>query len=98
LAITHFLTLGNIFAAIAILNLWTFMLFGLDKIRAESGAWRVAESSLLLLAFVGGSIGAYLGRAVFRHKTCKQPFTSQLHKIAIFQGLVISGGAGWLFA
>ncbi len=96
--LTNFLTLGNIFAAIAILNLWTFMLFGLDKIRAENGAWRVAESSLLLLAFVGGSTGAYLGRAVFRHKTRKQPFTSQLHKIAIFHGLVIAGGAGWLLA
>jgi uncharacterized membrane protein YsdA (DUF1294 family) len=95
---TPFLTIGNIFAAFAILNLWTFMLFGLDKIRAENGAWRVAESNLLLLAFIGGSIGAYLGRAVFRHKTRKQPFTSHLHWIAIFQGLAIAGGAGWFFA
>jgi uncharacterized membrane protein YsdA (DUF1294 family) len=68
-----------------LVNLWTFMLFGLDKIRAEEGTWRVSEGTLLIWAFLGGTIGAYAGRAIFRHKTRKQPFSSHLHQIAILQ-------------
>ena len=36
-----YLTAPNIIAAIAVVNVWTFMLFGLDKIRAEEGSWRI---------------------------------------------------------
>lgn len=43
----QYLTPTNILAAFALVNLWTFMLFGLDKIRAEAGTWRVSEGTLL---------------------------------------------------
>ncbi|ODS99888.1 MAG: hypothetical protein ABS49_07085 [Erythrobacter sp. SCN 62-14] len=33
----------------------------------------------------GGIGGAYAGRALFRHKTRKQPFSAQLHLIACAQ-------------
>jgi uncharacterized membrane protein YsdA (DUF1294 family) len=79
------LTLPNILAAFALVNLWTFLLVGLDKIRAGAGSSRVSEGTLLIWAFFGGIIGAYAGRAVFRHKTRKQPFSSHLHQIAILQ-------------
>ena len=69
--------------ALFIMNAWAFMLFGWDKICAESGRWRIAESTLLGIAFCGGSFGAYLGRAVFRHKTHKQPFSDNLFLIAV---------------
>lgn len=59
------------------------MLFGWDKICAESGRWRIAESTLLAIAFLGGTIGAYLGRILFRHKTSKQAFSDNLFTIAI---------------
>jgi uncharacterized membrane protein YsdA (DUF1294 family) len=42
-----YLTAPNIIAAIAAVNVWTFMLFGLDKIRAEEGSWRISEGTLL---------------------------------------------------
>lgn len=92
----HFPTLANIIAAVIILNIWTFLLFGIDKLRAEGGASRVSEDGLLLCAFLGGTAGAYAGRAVFRHKTRKQPFSSRLHGIAVLQ---LAGGAvaaGWM--
>jgi uncharacterized membrane protein YsdA (DUF1294 family) len=92
------LTLPNALAAFALVNLWTFMLFGLDKIRAEEGTWRVSEGTLLIWAFLGGTIGAYTGRAVFRHKTRKQPFSSNLHQTAIFQIFAAALAGGWMLA
>lgn len=69
--------------AIFLINAWAFMMFGWDKICAENGRWRVAESTLLGIAFVGGLLGAYLGRMVFRHKTRKQEFSDHLFMIAV---------------
>ncbi len=90
------LTPANIVSGAIIINVWTFMLFGIDKTKAEGGAWRISEGSLLFWAFVGGTAGAYAGRMVFRHKTRKQPFSGQLHGIAIFQLFASAVGAGWL--
>ncbi len=73
------------------------MLFGFDKQHAEAGRWRIAESTLLGMALTGGSLGAYAGRAVFRHKTRKMPFSRRLHQIAIGQAFTAMVAAGWLF-
>ena len=96
--ITTLLTVPNGLAAFALVNIWTFMLFGLDKIRAEEGVWRVSEGTLLAWAFFGGTIGAYTGRALFRHKTRKQPFSSYLHQTAIFQVFAAALAGGWMLA
>ena len=85
----------NFVLAFCILNVWTFMLFGFDKQHAEAGRWRIAESTLLGLAVCGGTIGAYAGRAIFRHKTRKVPFSRSLHQIAVSQSFLIVSGAGW---
>ena len=50
-------------------NLVSFSLYGLDKLKAKKGLWRIKESTLLLVALLGGSLGALLGMEVFRHKT-----------------------------
>ena len=50
-------------------NLVSFTLYGLDKLTAKKGLWRIRESTLLLIAALGGSVGALLGMEVFRHKT-----------------------------
>lgn len=93
-----FLTPANLVTAYIAVNFCTFAAFGIDKMKAEAGKWRIAESTLLMLAFLGGSPGAYVGRSLFRHKTRKQPFSNMLHSIATFQGLLIAGGGGWLLA
>lgn len=76
---------ANIITALAVMNFLAFAAFGIDKARAEQGAWRIREETLLQLAFFGGTLGAYAGRAVFRHKTRKQPFCGRLHFIAGLQ-------------
>ena len=90
------LTPTTLTAAFIALNLLTFAMFGIDKAKARAGSWRVAESTLLMLAFVGGTLGAYAGRAVFRHKTRKQPFNSNLFAIAVVQVLGLGLGLGAL--
>ena len=54
-----------------LINIVTFVVFGLDKLLAKHPRFRqrVPEKNLLLLAVVGGSVGALLGMLVFRHKT-----------------------------
>ena len=54
---------------LAVINLATFAVYGVDKRRARRHQWRIRERTLLLLATLGGSLGAWAGMAVFRHKT-----------------------------
>lgn len=79
---------------LVILNGVTFAAFGSDKKKAIDGLRRTPEIDLLILAAVGGVIGAYAGRAYFRHKTRKQPFSNRLHLTILVQaGLLF----GWFF-
>lgn len=85
-------TIGCLFL---LLNIWTFMVFGFDKLRAEAGVWRISESTLLTLAFIGGSAGAIAGRRFFRHKTRKQPFASNLDSIVSLHLVLLLGYIGY---
>ena len=91
----HLLTPTNIAAALIAINVIAFAAFGLDKAKAKRGHYRIAESTLLLFAFLGGTPGAYAGRSLFRHKTRKQPFNSNLFSIAVLQMLALGGLIGW---
>ena len=61
--------------SILILNVVTFFVFGIDKFKAKKSLWRIPESTLLILAAVGGSVGAYLGMKVWHHKTLHKKFS-----------------------
>lgn len=91
-------SVANGITALIGINFISFAAFGIDKMKAESGRWRISESTLLMLALAGGSLGVYAGRAAFRHKTRKQPFSGQLHGIAVFQALILAIGGSWLAA
>lgn len=84
----------HLLIALAVLNAATFAAFGIDKARAVGGARRTAEATLLWLAALGGTPGAYAARALLRHKTRKQPFSRRLHTIAGLQVLALV--AFWL--
>ena len=55
-------------------NVITFVVYGIDKLKAKKGKWRVPETTLLLLAIVGGSVGAWCGVKVWHHKTMYAKF------------------------
>ena len=71
-----------------IASLVTLAVFGWDKFRASRGGWRVAENTLHLLCLLGGWPGGLLGRALFRHKTQKQPFTAVFWATVVVNTLI----------
>ncbi len=72
-----------------IINVVTFFTYGIDKYKAKFAKWRVPEATLLLLAVVGGSIGAWCGMRVWHHKTMHKKFKYGVPVIFILQ-LVIA--------
>lgn len=70
---------------LAFVNGWTMLRFWQDKRRAIAGERRISEADLLALALLGGSPGALLARKLFRHKTRKEPFSTQLFVIVALQ-------------
>ena len=58
-----------------IINAAGFLLMLVDKWKAKKNRWRVRESTLLLVAALGGSIGSLAGMYLFRHKTQHLKFT-----------------------
>lgn len=57
----------------AVLNIFSFLTFADDKLKAKSNSWRTSEKRLLVYAFVG-PIGALAGMKLLRHKTQKIKF------------------------
>ena len=54
---------------LAALSLLALILYRADKTKARKHKWRIRESTLLTLGFIGGAPGALLGMKLFRHKT-----------------------------
>ena len=63
-------------------NCITFILFALDKLRAQAGRWRTSEATLLWATLLGG-VGAFAARRLTRHKTRKQPFRTRFQVFAV---------------
>ena len=56
------------------INIIAFIVYGIDKLKARKNLWRIPESTLLLIAVIGGSIGAWMGMYVWHHKTMHLKF------------------------
>lgn len=64
----------NVIIYACVINVIAFFMYGFDKQKAKRRQWRIPESTLLGVAVIGGSIGAFLGMQIFRHKTKKPKF------------------------
>lgn len=89
LEVQNIFTIKNIIIYLLIINVIAFLAMLLDKKKAEKGKWRIKESTLLILAVIGGSVGAIAGMHTFRHKTQKTRFFIGLPVILILQILII---------
>lgn len=76
-------------AYLLIINIITFLLFIIDKRKAQKQEWRIKEMKLYTYSFLGGSVGALLAMYLVRHKTKKQSFVLGIRLMIIMQVIVI---------
>lgn len=81
---------------LAVINLTGFAMMGIDKRRAVKKRWRIRESTLFLVALIGGSAGCLIGMRTFHHKTKHWYFVYGMPAILILQ-LLLAAAAVWAF-
>ena len=64
-----------LYSYLLIINAAGFLLMLVDKWKAKKNRWRIRESTLLIVAALGGSVGSLAGMYLFRHKTQHLKFT-----------------------
>ena len=74
-----------LFTYIFIMNSIAFVVYGVDKWLAIKEGRRIPERTLLLLALLGGSLGAYMSMWMFRHKIRKNKFLFGVPFIILIQ-------------
>ncbi len=79
-----------------VMGVIAFSAYGIDKYRAKHDMWRIPEKTLLLLALLGGAIGAYLGMKTFHHKTQHKKFTIIVPLLALIQLAAVFWLLGWI--
>ena len=72
-----------------VVNTLTFLLYGIDKYKAKKARWRISEATLLMMAVIGGSIGAWAGMRLWHHKTMHKKFKYGIPLIILLQVAVV---------
>lgn len=57
-----------------LINIISFLFYGIDQYNSIKRKWRIRESTLISLSFLGGVIGSIIGIYLFHHKTKKLKF------------------------
>lgn len=84
------MVIGIIAGYLVLINLIGFASMGLDKRRAVKKLWRTPESTLFIIALIGGSLGSIIGMRVFHHKTRHWYFAYGMPAILLLQIAVIA--------
>ncbi|BEV03417.1 MULTISPECIES: DUF1294 domain-containing protein [Chryseobacterium] len=71
------------------INLFTFIIYGADKRKAEKHRRRISENTLLAVSALGGTVGAFLAMIIFRHKISKTSFVLKFGCIVLIQAVFI---------
>ena len=77
--------ISYIVSYLAIVNLAGLIVMGIDKLRARKRAWRIPESTLFVIALIGGSLGTTIGMHLFHHKTMHWYFLFGMPAILVIQ-------------
>lgn len=83
------IVIGIIAGYLAMMNLIGFAIMGIDKRRAVKKLWRIPESTLFIIALIGGSIGSIIGMQVFHHKTRHWYFVYGMPAILLLQVVAV---------
>ena len=76
--------------ALALTNLYAFILMGIDKRKAIKDVRRISEKALLTACGLFAAPGGLLGMHVFHHKTRKLKFKLGVPLMLIAQAAVIA--------
>lgn len=81
--------ISYILSYLGVINFIGLIIMGIDKLKAKKRAWRVPESTLFVIALIGGSLGTTIGMFLFRHKTRHWYFRYGMPAILIIQIAVV---------
>ena len=81
-----------VMAVLIVMNLVSFALMGIDKRRAQRGAWRISEKALFLTTACFGGLGGVLGMKVFHHKTQHWDFRVFFPVLLVLQIAILAIG------
>lgn len=82
----HYMIVAVFVGAMSVI---TFFLFGIDKLKAKKGSYRIPEKVLIGFSFFFGAIGGILGMYFFHHKTRKVKFYVLVPLFAALQVIFI---------
>ncbi|MBQ8482162.1 MAG: DUF1294 domain-containing protein [Alphaproteobacteria bacterium] len=74
---------------LCLINITAFIAYGVDKRAAVKGIWRIPETDLHTLEFLGGWIGAFLGQKIFHHKNKKKSYQAMFWLMLVLQSVAI---------
>lgn len=74
---------------LVLINLLGFMSMLIDKRKARKRAFRIPESTLFMIAVLGGSLGSLIGMYLFHHKTRHRSFTIGMPLLLVLQFLAL---------
>ena len=86
-------TILIVVAVLIVMNLVSFALMGIDKRRAQRGAWRISEKALFLTAACFGGLGGVMGMHLFHHKTKHWYFRVFFPVLLVVQIVILAIGA-----
>ena len=90
IALIYLVVIRSSLLALLAMNVVTFFMYGIDKWKAKRAKWRISEATLLGVAVIGGSIGAWLGMKIWHHKTLHKKFKYGVPAIIIVQLILIA--------
>lgn len=100
LALAGRIPMPLLFAYLA-LSSFIYIVYYVDKSAAQEGRWRTPESTLQLLALLGGWPGGICAQQILRHKSRKESFQfvfwlAVAVNVSVFGWLLSDGGARFL--
>lgn len=81
---------------VMLMSIICFVAYGLDKQLAVNGSRRISESTLHLLALLGGWPGGIVGQRHFRHKTSKLSFLIEFWLVVLLH-VALVGAAAYVY-
>lgn len=75
-------------AYLLLINIITFISYGIDKSKARNKSWRISEFTLIFISIIGGGLGGLVAMVVFKHKLSKKSFYIGLPLIIILNAIV----------